>query len=388
MDVFPANLQDPDLATAETVQTMCAHIHRAAADPLVQRVASQAESAWGNATPSALALTALGSGTAAPAGPGCFWWAKHFCRALPHSQFKALLAAYPAKRQLLISPEVLLRTERPAGDCSTFAMLIAAMLEALDARWELVTVAADPADAANYSHVFVRAVLEDGSRLTLDGSHGKYPGWEVPLVHQFRRQVWDSDGQPITDQAPRVSALGAYRPRPRGGFGQLDSGDDGSGGDGSTTTITIPGISATTPGYDPSYGVIDLGVLPGGTMTVSPASSSTTNLSSLFASEGLSVPSTGTASSGGYVAPSGGTNTAAWAAFATALSKSGMTLAEINAIQPGTVVSANGSILRQATGFAVPGTTALTSLSSSGSTMLLLGGLALVVLFMVMGGRR
>ena len=214
MDVYQASIQDPDLATAETIKTMCGHVHRAAGDPLVQRAAHQAEQSWGVDRPSSLVAAQFGLMGASVPGPGCFWWVKHLVKQVPHSQFKALLAAFPQKRQLLISPEVVLRAQRPAGDCSTFSMLIAAMLEALGIRWELVTVAVDPQDPALYSHVFVRAVYDDGARVTLDGSHGKYPGWEVPRAHQFRRQVWNSDGEPVTDQAPPMSTLGAYMPRP------------------------------------------------------------------------------------------------------------------------------------------------------------------------------
>jgi hypothetical protein len=158
-------------------------------------------------------------------------------------------------------------------------MLIAAMLEALGVRWELVTVAVDPQDPALYSHVFVRAVYDDGARLTLDGSHGKYPGWEVPRAHQFRRQAWGSDGEPITDQAPPISALGAYMPRPlRRGLGDDSVGDDSGG------TYT------------------DSGSLPG-TLVMGPTqdTSGTTDLSSLFSSEGLS-----TASVPSGAAPAGG----------------------------------------------------------------------------------
>ena len=79
-------------------------------------------------------------------------------------------------------------------------------------------------------------------------------------------------------------------------------------------------------------------------------------------------------------------NGAAWANFATALGKAGMTLAEINAIQPGTVVSANGAILRQSTGLAVPvGSGVTAAFGSSGSTVLLLGGLAVAAILLFKG---
>jgi hypothetical protein len=361
VEVYQADTQDSDLATAQTIATMCGHIHRASQDPVVQQAAKQALSTWGR----------VRWGTSAPVG--VFWWAKHAVKMLPHSKFKALLAAYPEKRQLLVTPEVVLRAPAPAGDCSTFSMLIAAMLEALGVQWELVTVAADPQDPRLYSHVFVRAISADGTRLTLDGSHGKYPGWEVPRAHQFRRQVWDAAGEPIGDQAPAVSQLHEYLAT---GLGQ-DDGSDDSGGT-YTDASALPG--AVTTDYGPSDS--QLGI-------------SSTDLSSVFANITSSTPtyvnsSTGltattVGSNSGYVAPS--QSSAQWAAFAAALAKGGMTLAEINAIQPGTVVSANGSILRQATGLPVPVGTGITAALGSSSTMLLLGGVALVVVVMLMSGK-
>jgi hypothetical protein len=67
-----------------------------------------------------------------------------------------------------------------------------------------------------------------------------------------------------------------------------------------------------------------------------------------------------------------------------------MTVAEINAIQPGTVVSANGAILRQNPGYAVgsaAGTLNLGTGTISTSTLLMIGGLALVAI-LFMSGRR
>jgi hypothetical protein len=378
MDVFQASLQDSDLATAETIKTMCGHVHRAAGDPLVQRAAHQAEQSWGVERPSSLVAAGLGLVTVVP-GASAFWWVKHLVKQVPHDQFKRRVAAFPQKRQLLISPEVVVRAQRPAGDCTTFSMLIAAMLEALGMRWELVTVAVDPEDPTNYSHVFVRAVLDDGARLTLDGSHGKHPGWEVPRAHQFRRQVWDSDGEPITDQAPPISTLGAYMPRPRWGLGD-DSVDVGDESASALPTASLPTTPASGSLYYDASGV------------AAQDATGTTDLSSLFASEGLytaSVPSLTTlgASQTGYVAPSQSSTN--WAAFATALAKSGMTLAEINAIQPGTVVSANGAILRQATGLPVPVGTGITAaLGSTSTTMWLVLAAVVGGAFLLMGNKR
>lgn len=113
------------------------------------------------------------------------------------------------------------------------------------------------------------------------------------------------------------------------------------------------------------------------------------------------TPGTWVDSSGGVyanpqttVAPS--QNSAQWAAFASSLAKGGLTLAEINSIQPGTVVSANGAILRQNPGYSVPvaniGTQFSSLFSTAGvsSNILLTGGLLIGGLFlasMFKGGR-
>jgi len=342
MAVTQLDTRNSDVATEQDIRLMCGHVHWAAKNPLVQQVAAQAVDAWSGGA-KLLGLSPMSPGAA------CFWWAKHFCKQVPHSEFKARVAAYPEKRQLLISPEALVRQSAPAGDCSTFSMLIAAMLEALGERWEFVTVAVDPEDPSVYSHVFVREVFSYGTRLALDGSHGKYPGWEVPRAHQFRRQVWNSDGEPISDLAPFVSQLHAYQARP--GLGD-DSSTDLSGA-----------FSEITGGTDTS-GVLDTPesafTAPAGTVLV----------------DGVY----------GTVAPT--QNSANWASFATALAKSGMTLAEINAIQPGTVVGANGQILRQATGLPVPVGTGITTALGSNSSVLLIGGLIAAALFFVMISKR
>ncbi len=93
----------------------------------------------------------------------------------------------------------------------------------------------------------------------------------------------------------------------------------------------------------------------------------------------------------GYVAPSPN-NSAQWAAFATQMLKSGMQLAQIQSIQPGTVVSANGAILRQSPGFAVPVTSSSTNIglkANTSTTTLIVAGLAVAaVLFLQKGGGR
>jgi hypothetical protein len=331
--VYQANLSDPDIATRETVGLLTKLIHDAAREPAVQHLAETAVSTFKGGP--------LYSGDARSDPRGCalscWWYAKQFVKALRHSEFKALVAAYPEKRQLLIPVDSLASIDR--ADCSVFTELICAMLESLGVKYELVTVAVDREDPMLFSHVYPQATLEDGTRLPLDAHAGPYPGWQVPSSDVFRYQVWDASGSPTSAQRPAPMRLNGYV-RQRG----MGDGDDAS---------------------------TDL----------------TTNQSLI--SGGIDWSSFGVQSSGGAAtAPS--QSSSDWAGFATALAKSGMQLAEINAIQPGTVVSSNGSILRQATGLAVPtGTSSVTAtLGSSSSTLLLLGGAALLMMFMFMGKNR
>ena len=70
------------------------------------------------------------------------------------------------------------------GDCDDFNMYCAALLECFGIPTSFVTVAADPAEPTQYSHVYVRAYPYIGGRngeyVALDPSHGAYAGWECP----------------------------------------------------------------------------------------------------------------------------------------------------------------------------------------------------------------
>jgi len=372
---------DPDTATQQTVQEMCRQIHQAAGDPMVQRAAR-------------LAMAFAGGPANVSAIDACWWWVKHALRFKHHGgMFEAWssdLGDPSNKLQLLIAPDVLVRMSRMEGDCAIYTMMLCAMLESLGIQWEIVTAAVDARQPEIFGHVWPRAVLPGGNRESLDASHGRYPGWQVPSYDLHRVWIFNDSGVRVAEQGPGFSGLHAYRARR--GFGRLGLGatcvDDGEGGeictndgtdstgDGTVSGGTCPG-SVGCPGYiDPNASV--------GTLAPS-------TFSNVCADGSAPIATGGCSSSGGYAtgytAPSP-SSSAAWAAFATAMGKAGMTLAQINAIQPGTVVSANGTILRQSTGYAVPGSTLSTSLGSMSSTsMLMLAGVAVVAL-MFMGGRK
>lgn len=80
-------------------------------------------------------------------------------------------------------------------------------------------------------------------------------------------------------------------------------------------------------------------------------------------------------------------SSADWAAFATQMGKMGLSLLQIKAIQPGTVVSADGAILRQNPGYAVGSPTMSANLGIS-TTTLVLGGLGLVAVALMFSGRK
>jgi hypothetical protein len=352
---------DPDTATAQTIRIMCGHVKRASADPLLQQTAAQAVSQFGG-----LAGDTQDAGLQVACA--AWWWHKLFVKFLLHDLFIWNKLGERGHLQGLISPEILVRMKQPEGDCAIFSMGIAAMLTAYGIPYEFVTVKVNRREPTEYGHVYLYVVLSDGRRIPLDASHGGYPGWQVPtrdiLYSQNETgtpalQVWDADGNPVEDQGSRFEGLHMYGLR------------SGLGTEYDADGLPIDDLSGTTYGSQ-----------SGGTSPLDP----------FYTDGGVTVPQGGSVyvdlsgsvySGSAYSAPS--QSSAAWANFAAQMGKAGMTLAQINAIQPGTVVGANGQILRQSTGYAVPGSTSTSALGSNST--LIYGLLAVAVLFVFMGRR-
>ncbi len=329
---------DPDTATQQTVQEMCRQIHAAAKDPLIQQAARQAVAVYRGGPAWAMR---------SQHGPdplendmrvadSCFWWVKHNLRFTHHGsmfeRWAGELGDPATKLQLLIAPDVLIRMNRMEGDCAIYTMMLCALLEASGIEWQIVPAAVDRNQPEIFSHVFARAAGE-----SLDASHGPYPGWQVPSYDLHRVWVFDSNGQRVS-QSPGFSGLHAYRSR---GMGDDTSGDfagEYTGGD----TTQLP--------YYP---------LPTGGGT--------------FVDQSTGAPYSGPA----FTVPQQGT--AQWASLASLLVKGGFDLARLNAIQPGTVVSANGAILRQNPGYAVGSPTMSANLGGISTTTLAIGAVALIV---------
>lgn len=213
-EVSQADVVDSDNATAQTIARMVDLIKESCGDPLFQRVA-QSSLTWSG-----------GSGDARSIAAGCWWAVKHMMRFVQDSGALYLLVGPHDALELLVSPAAMVRARQMQGDCDDFTMMVCAMLQCLGVPFEILTVAASPQDPSRFSHVYARAVMPDGSRIPLDASHGKYPGWEVPKSRQFRLQVWDMDGNAVSDDARSTwDGLHGYVEQPAlesfRGFGHL-----------------------------------------------------------------------------------------------------------------------------------------------------------------------
>jgi hypothetical protein len=342
---------DPDEATAQTIGIMSGHIRKGATDALVAAAASEALTQFG-----VLAFGLGGQDEQRRIAESCWWWCKNNIKFVHHESLLRRYLGEAGHLQGLIAPDILIRMDRPQGDCAIFTEMLCAMLRVAGVPYEIVTVAVNPSEPEIFSHVYPRAVLNDGRRLPLDASHGAYPGWQVPSSDVTRVQVWDESGNPIGDRGSRFDGLHNYGMRGLGAPGDcLGYAETGEclAYDTSTPVLPIP----------PTTGVQDYcAMFPGGCGPSAPIGG------------GPTVPA--------ITAPS--QNSAQWASFANALVKQGFTLAEINAIQPGTVVQANGAILRQNPGYAVGTPTSALNLGAGlSSSTLMLGGLALAGLFLV-----
>ena len=235
-----SSLTDSELSTEQTVRKMCELIREGAAHPLIRSIAER------------LGRWADGSGV--KVCWDAFWFCKHHVRFAVDET--AVLALFGEQNQVdfLMSPPVLLAMRRPAGDCDDFTMLCCALLECRGIPWEIVTIACDRAEPGRWSHVYCRAILPDGRRLALDPTNGRYPGWEVPAVDVFRRQFWNSSGQPVDGpESIRDTRMHAYRRR-----GMGDPLDIPQASVAENTIVDVPAGIFNDPSrvnYDPSGGV-------------------------------------------------------------------------------------------------------------------------------------
>jgi Transglutaminase-like superfamily len=138
-----------------------------------------------------------------------WWWIKHRVKFVHHDvQICQVIGQCQGglEYQLLVTPPVLLRMSKPAGDCATFTMLALAMAMAAGCRVRIATLACDRQRPGDYSHVYGAVMLDSGEWCPFDVSHGKYPGWEVPQYDQQRKTIWDLDANVISDEWFKAAA--------------------------------------------------------------------------------------------------------------------------------------------------------------------------------------
>jgi len=168
----------PDICTAQTIARMAQVIHSSVSSPVVRSAVHSATRHLAQASPQQKA-------------EAIFWWVKtHVEFEQDETILRARLGIFTPE-ELLIAPSRLLTMDRPSGDCDDFVMLMCSMLLAAGVACEPVTIADTwQEDPHIWSHVYLEAVYADGTRESLDASHGAYPGWEVPADRVFRRQTW------------------------------------------------------------------------------------------------------------------------------------------------------------------------------------------------------
>jgi hypothetical protein len=136
---------------------------------------------------------------------------------------------YPAEEivEVIVRPLDMARyidQAKAIGDCDDFSMYAAALLESQGIPCGFVTVAADPRDPSQYSHVYVVAYPRDEFgrrvRVPIDASHGDVAGWEVPNMFGKRKE-WMIGGfvsDIFSGVLGALAALWIYHEYKRGAF--------------------------------------------------------------------------------------------------------------------------------------------------------------------------
>lgn len=226
---------------------MCEYIRSGVSDPAVR---AAAEYAWrhfagGRTDPAMLAWAA-------------FWYVKH-CVKFRQDEATMFRIRQQGEFDLLISPGVLVRMQKPAEDCDGFTMLVSAICTILGVPVVIATVAVDPDDRRRWSHVFPCALLDGGRRvLPLDASHGVGPGWKVPDAQIFRYQAFDLDGRRV-DVRPTSGFRGlhGYVRRSRG-MGDCVAGVDSQTGD-ACEMLSFPQYGGASNPTESPYPVVFTG---------------------------------------------------------------------------------------------------------------------------------
>ena len=177
--------EDPDTQVEQTIQRMRRNVLEDSRSAPIQRDAA--------------ILRAFGTGD--PLADS-FWWVKNRVRfsqdADLSAPFRGFLNRDDGVVEVLIRPADLSEMAQSgvaAEDCDGFASYVPALVIAQGGSCRFATVAADPRLPGQFSHVYAACSGPGNERISLDASHGPYPGWECTESGQVTRlKEWPIDG--------------------------------------------------------------------------------------------------------------------------------------------------------------------------------------------------
>jgi len=185
-ETISTNPRDNHVSTADTIAKMSQLVGSNLNLPIVSATAAEILAKIGKATPTELDIIS-----------GTYWWVKRHLKFVEDNQIlQQQLGVMDLEqgKELLLAPEfVLSLTPNAIGDCDDFSTLLATLLVQNGiTNVFFCTIAADAYEPDNYSHVYVKVILQDGRCMALDASHGMYPGWETKNI--FKSTDWSITG--------------------------------------------------------------------------------------------------------------------------------------------------------------------------------------------------
>jgi hypothetical protein len=168
--------------------------------------------------------------------------------------------------QTLRTPEEILRVR--GGDCANLnAVLIPSLLETIGIRSRLVTIAGDPDDPDEFTHVYAEAYV-DGEWVPMDVARPGAIFGRAPETYS-RKRIWDLESSRWQD-VPGLSGFLMPTPRRSRGMGDdftsILSALPGIESGGAQIAAAVNGPSYGVPGYTYPYGTV--GTVPTSTLGV------------------------------------------------------------------------------------------------------------------------
>lgn len=185
-EVTQTNPRDNHISTADTIAKMTQLVGANLNLPIVSATAQEILAKIGKATPNENDIIS-----------GTYWWVKRHIKFVEDNQIlqqQLGITDLGQGKELLLAPEFLLsQLPNAIGDCDDFSTLLATLLlQNGITNIYFCTIAADSSSPEEYTHVYIKVILQDGRCMALDASHGMYPGWETGNI--FKSTDWSITG--------------------------------------------------------------------------------------------------------------------------------------------------------------------------------------------------